>query len=669
MMNIKLDPIVLGVNTIKMLSIDAVERANSGHPGAPMGLADLAFMLWTRYLHYNPQDPRWPNRDRFILSCGHASMLLYSLLHLAGFELSLEEIRRFRQWESKTPGHPEFGLTPGVETTTGPLGQGISNAVGFALSQKMLAARFNTPEFSIIDHKVYVLASDGDMMEGVQAEAASLAGHLKLGNLIVFYDSNQISIAGKTDLSMSEDVGRRFEAYGWAVQHIDGHDHEQILEALKKANAQTEKPNFIVTQTHIAHGAPTKQDTADAHGAPLGKEEVAATKKAHEWPAEKEFYIPEEVRKIFQERAQANRKRYEQWQKDFQAWGQKHPELLSLWNVYWNKSLPKNLEEELVKAVPQAAEATRVLSGAIMQKAAALVPNLVGGSADLEPSTKTLIKNSPSIAPGKYEGRNIHFGVREHAMGALINGMAYDGAFIPYGATFLVFADYMRPSIRLAAIAKLQSIFIFTHDSIFVGEDGPTHQPIEQVMALRAIPHLHVIRPADGVETAVAWAMVLRRTDGPTALILTRQKLPAIARTPETKYSDIAKGAYVVADAEKGKPELVLIGTGSELHLCLEAKAILEKKGIQGIRVVSMPCVEVFLQQNIVEQNRVLPKGAKYVAVEAGISWGWHRILGKEGLAIGREDFGASAPGEVLGEKFGFTGEQVAARIHSWLKG
>ena len=661
------DLATLAINTIKMLSVEAVEKANSGHPGTPMGLADLSFLLWTRYLRYNPKDPAWPDRDRFVLSCGHASMLIYSLLHLAGYDVSLEDIRSFRQWKSKTPGHPEFGRTPGVETTTGPLGQGFGNAVGMALGAKMLAARYNTAEFSVVDHKVYVLASDGDVQEGVQSEAASLAGHWRLGNLVVFYDDNRITIAGEAGLAMSEDVGKRYEAYGWAVQRIDGHDQRQILAALEKAKAQTERPNFIVTRTHIANGAPTKHDTAEAHGAPLGAEEVAAAKRALGWPETSPFHVPEEVRALFAKRAAENQKVYDAWKRGFEAWSRQHPHLAALWKQQTEKILPADLETKLLAATPEKPDATRTLGGATLQRAAAIVPGLVGGSADLEPSTKTLIKDSTSIRAGEFKGRNIHFGVREHAMGAIVNGLAATGAWIPYGSTFLIFSDYMRPSIRLAALSKLQSIFVFTHDSVFLGEDGPTHQPVEHLTALRAIPNLWMIRPADGAETAVAWAMALRRREGPTCLALTRQKVPAIQRPGPPDPAQIARGGYIVADTDAPEVGLVLIGTGSELHLCLEAKETLAREGFQA-RVVSMPCVEAFLAQPEAYRNKVLPFESKYVVVEAGLPWGWYRVVPQDSLVIGVEDFGVSAPDKVIAEKLGLTGPQVAARVLAWLK-
>lgn len=660
---------LLAINTIKFLSIEAVEKANSGHPGTPMGLADLSFYLWTRHLRYNPKDPNWLNRDRFVLSCGHASMLIYSLLHLAGFELSLEDLQNFRQWDSQTPGHPEYRHTPGVETTTGPLGQGISNAVGMALGAKMLAARVNTPDFSPIDHKVYVLASDGDIQEGVQAEAAALAGHWKLGNLIVFYDANRITIAGESRLSMSEDVAKRYEAYGWAVQKIDGHDPKQILAALEKAKSQTEKPNFIVTNTHIANGAPTKHDTADSHGAPLGAAEIAATKKALGWPETGSFLVPQEVRELFAKRATENQKEHEAWTRGLSAWEKKNPNQAALWNSLTKKTLPADLEKQLLDSVTGKTDATRNLSGTVIQKAAALLPGLVGGSADLEPSTKTLINQSKAVLDGDFSGRNLHFGIREHGMGAIVNGLSYYGSFFPYGSTFLVFSDYMRPSIRIAGLAKLQSTFVFTHDSIFLGEDGPTHQPVEHITALRAIPNCWVIRPADATETAMAWAMAIRRQDGPTCFALTRQKVPAITRDANFKAEMVAKGGYIVAEASGGKPQLVLIGTGSELSLCMEAKTVLEKEQIT-TRVVSMPCIEAFLAQTQSYRDSVLPaKGVRFAVVEAGLTWGWYRLVGKESLVIGVDRFGASAPDKVLAEKFGFTAPQVSAKILSWWKG
>ena len=627
----------LAVNTIKMLAVDAVEKAKSGHPGMPMGAADYTYVLWTRFLRYNPQDPAWPDRDRFVLSAGHGCMLLYAMLHLAGFDMPMEEIRNFRQWGSRTPGHPEHGLAPGIETTTGPLGQGFGNAVGIALASKMLAARVNTEDFAPITHRVFTIVSDGDLMEGVASEAASIAGHLRLGNIVSIYDDNHITIEGKTDLAFSEDVGRRFEAYGWHVQRIDGHDRAAAAEALAEAVAETGRPSLIVARTHIAAGAPTKHDSAEAHGNPLGPEEATATKRALGWPEEPKFLVPDEVRERFAARAAELRPIYDAWQRGFEGWRSRHPDLAPLWDqLRPSRMLPANLASTLLESAPREAAATRAHSGKIIQKLASLVPALAGGAGDLAPSTSTLIKDSPSVAPGSFIGRNLHFGIREHAMGAIVNGMAVDGSFIPYGATFLVFSDYMRPAIRLAA--------------------------------LRAIVNLVVIRPCDGIETALAWAFAVGRRDGPTALVFTRQTVPVVERAAPPTTDLVARGAYVLLEAGGGKPKLVIIATGSEVPLAAEARAILEKDGTP-TRVVSMPSMELFLGQSDEYQTSVVPQdGTPLVVVEAGLPDCWHRIVGREGLIIGLRRYGASAPYKVIAEKLGFTGPQVAARIAAWLQ-
>lgn len=656
----------LAVHTIKMLAVDAVEQAKSGHPGMPMGAADYAFVLWSRYLRFNPKYPHWPNRDRFVLSAGHGSMLLYSLLYLAGFDVRIEDLQQFRQWESRTPGHPEVGCLPGVETTTGPLGQGFGNGVGMALAAKMMAERFNTPDFDVIHHWVYAIVSDGDLMEGVSAEAASLAGHLGLGNLIYFYDDNRITIEGSTSLTFSEDARKRFEAYDWQVITIDGHDHAAIAEAIEQAQAETERPSLIQAHTHIADGSPNKHDTAGAHGAPLGAEEVIATKENLGWPVEPTFFVPDEVKALFADRVTELHKEYEQWQEGFKAWTDAHPDLAELWRAHMTKAVPDDIEIQLLKAIPDKEEATRNLSGAVIQQAAEVVSALCGGAADLDPSTKTAIKSASSIAPGAFGGRNFHFGIREHAMGAILNGLSLYGGLIPYGATFLVFSDYMRPPIRLAAMMGIQVIYVFTHDSVFVGEDGPTHQPIEQIVALRAIPNLTVIRPADGVETALAWAWALKHKTGPTALILTRQTVPLIKRPTVSPSDLVERGGYVLSEAEGEPPDIVLVATGSEVAVALDAKEILTEKG-HAVRVVSMPSVEIFLAQPQRYQASVLPSDACIVSIEAGRSDGWYRFVGRDGLVIGIDRFGASAPYKVLAEKFGFTGPQVAERVLAYV--
>jgi transketolase len=666
----------LAINTIKTLAIDAVEQAKSGHPGMPMGAADYAFFLWTLHLRYDPRDPAWPDRDRFVLSAGHGSMLLYALLHLSGYDLPLDEIRRFRQWESKTPGHPEHGCAPGVESTTGPLGQGFGNAVGMAIAARMAAERFNTPDHLIVSHRTWVIASDGDLMEGVAGEAASIAGHLALGNLTVLYDDNHITIEGDTSLAFSEDVGRRFEGYGWSVQRIDGHDHGSIREALDQAARNTSRPGLIIARTHIAHGSPGKHDTAEAHGSPLGPEEAAATKTAIGWPPAPPFLVPDEVRVLFAARAAEGGRARADWQHRFLAWSRAHPEKRALWDRYHARAVPEDLFERLLPLVTPAGgtaapavkpEATRVTSGKVLQKAAELVPSLCGGSADLEPSTKTYIKGSPSISRGSFAGRNFRFGVREHGMGAVLNGLALHGGPIPYGATFLIFSDYMRPPIRLAAMSRLQVIYVFTHDSVFLGEDGPTHQPIEQIPGLRLVPNLAVVRPADGLEVAMAWTLALRRRDGPTALVLTRQDVPPLKRPAGFDPGVLFRGGYVLSEAGPGGARVVLIATGSEVGPAQQAQEILAAGGIAS-RVVSMPCPDLFLGQPEEYRRAVVPPGAKTVVIEAARLSGWERVAGREALLIGLDEFGVSAPWKVIAEKLGFTGQGIADRVLHWLE-
>jgi transketolase len=654
----------LCADAIRFLSVDAVEKANSGHPGLPMGAADCAFALWGNFLSFNPVDPRWPNRDRFVLSAGHGSMLLYSLLHLFGYDLPLNELKNFRQWGSKTPGHPEFGHTVGVEVTTGPLGQGFANGVGMALASKMAAERFNTSDFSPIDHTVYALIGDGDLQEGISYEAAALAGHLKLGNLVYMYDSNSITIEGKTSLAWSENVAGRFGACGWQVQEIDGHDYDQIVAAIAAAKADKGRPSIIIAKTHIAFGSPKCQDSSGAHGSPLGTDEIAATRANLGW-SHPPFDIPQQVHDTCQERIEELKQDYSAWQRGFGVWHAANPDKAKMWDEMWNKHLPVNLSEELLAAVAGKDGATRALSGAVLQKAAALIPALVGGSADLSPSNNSDIKGSASVQAGSFSGRNLHFGIREHAMGAVINGMSLYGCFIPYGATFLVFSDYCRPSVRLSALMKLQSIFIFTHDSFFVGEDGPTHQPIEHVASLRLIPGLQVIRPADGVETALAWQAALQY-NGPTALILTRQKLPVIARTATFTPADALKGGYIVS-SPNGTPDVVILASGSEVHVAAEAIMTLASRGVTA-RLVSVPCLETFCAQPAEYRNQVLPAGIPRVAFEAGRGESWGRLIGCDGLFIGVEHFGASAPDKILAEQFGFTAPQVAEKIAVFVK-
>jgi transketolase len=654
------------VRTIRFLAVDAVEKADSGHPGMPMGAADMAFVLWSRFLRFDPTAPQWPDRDRFVLSAGHGCMLLYSLLHLSGYELSLEQLREFRQWGSATPGHPEFGHTVGVEATTGPLGQGFGNAVGMALAARMLAARFNGHDesFAPVGQRVFALASDGDLMEGISGEASSLAGHLALGNLVVLYDDNHITIEGETSLAWSEDVSRRYEGYGWHAQRVDGHDHDALAQAIEAAIAEEERPSIIACRTHIAFGAPGKQDTADAHGAPLGADEVRAAKEVAGWPLEPTFHVPEEVKRWFKGRAEEGRALRTSWEARFEQWRAAHPEAAAHWDAVWSREVPADLTDALIAAAPAEAGATRAHGGAVLQVAAARVPGLVGGSADLAPSTKTIIKESRAVGPGRYEGRNLHFGIREHAMGAMVNGMLYHGAFRPYGATFLVFSDYMRPSMRLAALAGLPAIWIFTHDSIFVGEDGPTHEPVEHVAALRLIPNLNVFRPADGLETAVAWGTALQRTGGPTAIVLTRQKVPPLSREAEGKLADPRRGAYLVAGDEH--PDAVVAATGSEVHLALAARAALRDSG-KRLSVVSIPCLEIFRRQDPRYAKRLFPKGVPVATVEAGRTDPWRGLAGPDGLCIGIDRFGASAPATVVARELGMTAEAVTEKLRDWL--
>ena len=657
----------LAVSTIKGLAMDAVEKAAAGHPGTPMGLADIAFELYTRYLRHDPRDPRWIGRDRFVLSCGHASMLAYAMLHLSGYDLPLSQLEAFRSWESKTPGHPEYGLTPGVETTTGPLGQGVGNAIGMALALKLKQARFGEPFAS---PRVFCLASDGDLMEGVSGEASSIAGHLQLDNLIVIYDDNHITIEGDTALAYSEDACKRYEAYGWFVQFLeDGHDHAKIRAAIDRAIAhqQTQRqPCFIRARTHIGHGAPHKHDSREAHGEPLGKDEVAATKKAMGFDPEKFFVVPPEVYALFKERASELAKERAGYDARLEAWRKADPERAARLDAFEKKAIPANLYDELLKGLPAKEDATRNLSNAIQQVVAKHVPSLLGGSADLSPSTKTLIKDSPSIGPGKFDGRNMHFGIREHGMGSICNGMAVSGGIIPYGSTFLIFSDYMRPSVRLSAIMETQCLWIYTHDSVFLGEDGPTHEPIEHLWALRLIPHLYVVRPADALECAASWAIALARRDGPTAFALSRQKVPAVARDPGFDAKDALRGAYIVQEAAGGKPDCVLIATGSEVPLAIGAKAKLEAAG-RKVRVVSALCLEAFAAQDAAYRERVLPKGVRKASIEAGRTLPWRAIVGDDGLTIGIDRYGASAPYQVIAEKLGFTADAVSDRVKTWL--
>jgi transketolase len=654
----------LCINTIRMLAVDAVETAKSGHPGMPMGTAALAYVLWTRFLKHNPANPQWPDRDRFVLSAGHGSMLLYSLLHLTGYDLSLDELQHFRQWGSRTPGHPEYGMTPGVETTTGPLGQGFANGVGMAIAEAFLAAHFNQPGHSIVDHYTYAIVSDGDLMEGVASEAASLAGHLQLGKLIYLYDDNGISIDGPTDFTFTEDVGRRFQAYGWQVQEVsDGNDVAALDAALRRAQAETTKPSLIMVHTHIAYGSPGKQDTAEAHGAPLGAEEVKRTKDFFGWPQESTFYLPPEALAHFRHAEERGRAWEAEWQRRFESYAVAHPELAAEWQRTLRRELPPGWETQLPSfKVTDGAMATRVASGRVLNAMAPTIPTLIGGSADLATSNNTLLRSAGEFGPHHRAGRNLYFGVREHGMGAILNGLAVHGGVIPYGATFLIFSDYLRPAIRLAALSELPVIYVFTHDSLGLGEDGPTHQPIEHLAALRAIPQLTVIRPADANETVVAWRVALTHVHGPVALALTRQNLPIFDRTQLAAADGLERGAYILLEAEAGAPELILIATGSEVSLAVEAHQQLSRQGLR-VRVVSMPSWELFDQQPQAYRDEVLPLGvSKRLAIEAGVPQGWRDYVGPQGDIIGLTRFGASAPGPVVLEKLGFNVAHVVER-------
>ena len=663
-------PDQLCINTIRTLAMDAVQKANSGHPGLPMGAAAMAYVLWTRFLRHHPTNPSWPNRDRFILSAGHGCMLLYSLLHLTGYDLPLDELKRFRQWGSRTPGHSEYGLTPGVETTTGPLGQGFGNGVGMAIAERFLATHFNRPGYPIVDHYVYAIVSDGDLMEGISSEAASLAGHLGLGKLIYLYDDNRITIDGSTSLAFTENVGQRFEAYGWHVQRVDGNNLKEVEAALSGAQAATERPSLIIARTHIAYGSPNKQDTAEAHGAPLGEEEIKLTKRALGWPLEPAFYIPDEALAHFREVLQQGRAWEAQWQAQFDAYAAAHPELAAEWRTVMNGRLPEGWADKLPAFTPGGGSmATREASGKVLNAIAPHLPTLIGGSADLTPSNNTYLKGYGDFQRDNVGARNLHFGVREHAMGSILNGMALHGGVIPYGGTFLIFSDYMRPAIRLAALSHIHVIYVFTHDSIGLGEDGPTHEPIEHLASLRAMPNLTVIRPADANETAVAWRVALEHRGGPVALALTRQKLPVLDRTTLASADLLRRGAYVLTDTSNGQPNIILIATGSEVQLALEARQRLAARGI-GARVVSMPSWELFEQQPDSYRDEVLPPSVTArLAIEAASPHGWHRYVGTMGAVIGMTRYGASAPYHVLMEQFGFTADNVTSRALALLAG
>lgn len=646
------------VNTIRFLSADAIQKANSGHPGLPMGTAAIAYALWMEHLKHNPQNPAWPDRDRFILSGGHGSMLLYSLLHLTGYDLSLEEIKNFRQWNSLTPGHPEYGHTPGVETTTGPLGQGFANGVGFAIAEAHLAAVYNKPEYPIINHFTYALVTDGDLMEGVSSEAASLAGHLKLGKLIYLYDDNRITIDGSTDIAFSEDRGARFKAYGWQVLSVsDGNDIDEVNKAITLAKIDP-RPSLIICRTHIGFGMPNKQDTASAHGSPPGDDELNAAKENLGWPIEPRFLIPDDVKEHFLSARTAGTAAEKKWNDLFRLFEKDFPgEALSLKRVL-HGNLPENWNVPTFPEDPKGM-ATRAASGKVINVLAGQIPELVGGSADLAPSNKTWIDGSPAFQAEDYSGRNFHFGVRENGMGSIINGMALHGGLIPYGGTFLVFSDYMRPAIRVSAFSNIPSIWVLTHDSIGVGEDGPTHQPVEHLAALRAIPELVVLRPSDANETAQAWAYAIQRRDGPTVLALTRQNLPTLNRDIYNSEEGLKQGAYVLADMGDLEPEVILMASGSEVDLIVKAGERLAAEGVN-LRLVSVPSWELFRGQDQIYRDSVLPpKIRKRVAVEAGISQGWREWIGDEGRILAIDRYGASAPAKKIFEEFGFTVENV----------
>ena len=651
----------LCVNTIRMLSADGVEKANSGHPGMPMGAATVAYVLWTRFLKHNPANPDWPDRDRFVLSAGHGSMLLYSMLHLTGYDLPLEELKNFRQWGSMTPGHPESHVTKGVETTTGPLGQGFANGVGMAIAERFLAAHFNRPGHEIINHNIYGIVSDGDLMEGVSHEAASLAGHLKLGNIIYFYDDNHISIDGSTELAFTENRVNRFRAYGWHVPTVDdGNDIKAIEKAIRAAQKEKDRPSLIAVRTHIGYGSPNKQDTASVHGEPLGVEEIKLTKENLGWPLEPAFLIPEEALKHFRQSLEKGKAWEESWAAQFKAYEKAHPELAKKCGRWMSGQLPEGWDKDIPSfpADPKGV-ATRVTSGTVLSAVAPALPNLIGGSADLAPSNKTFVKGEKVFQGGQYAGRNFHFGVREHGMGSILNGMALHGGVIPYGGTFLIFSDYMRPPIRLASMMGLKVIYIFTHDSIGLGEDGPTHQPIEQLAALRAIPNLIVLRPCDANETAEAWRFALKHKEGPVALALTRQGLPILDRKAFAGADGLVRGGYVLGDIGGNQPRIILMASGSEVHIALEAANRLQEKDV-AVRVVSMPCWKLFDRQSAEYRDQVLPPEINArIAIEAGATQGWHRYLGNRAEVVGIDHFGASAPYKILYEEFGITVERV----------
>ena len=658
----------LAINTIRFLSVDGVQKANSGHPGAPMALAPITYSLYYKFMNHNPANPKWANRDRFILSNGHASMLLYSTLHLCGYKISIDDLKQFRQWDSITPGHPEYGLTAGVETTTGPLGQGFTNAVGMAIAQAFMSSTFNKDDIKIIDHYIYGICSDGDMMEGISHEAASLAAHLKLGKLIFFYDNNHISIDGPTSLAFTEDVGKRFEAYGWHVQYIDDVNDVDAIEKSIKAAQADDRPSFIVTTTHIGYGSPNKHDTSGVHGSPLGEEEVKLTKKNLGWPEDSNFLVPEKVANAFKIVQKNGADTEKEWNELFKSYKAKYPEDAKLFEAVtsgnfgdeWKGKLPSFKDEG--KAL-----ATRAASGKVLNAIASSLPTLIGGSADLEPSNNTWLKEYDKFSSTSYNGRNFHFGVREHGMTSILNGMSIYGGVIPYGGTFLIFSDYARPAIRLASLSKVRTILVYTHDSIGLGEDGPTHQPVEHLSSLRAIPKVIVIRPADANETAYAWQAAIEHKDSPVILALTRQGLPILDQSKFPSAKGLLKGAYILKDSD-GEPDIILMASGSEVSVILAAAEELKTAGTK-VRVVSFPSWELFEQQSDEYKNSVLPKSVKArVSVEAGIKQGWEKFIGDYGESISIEKFGSSAPVKVLMEKYGFTKENVVSTAQRVLK-
>lgn len=653
----------LCVNTIRTLSIDGVQAAESGHPGMPMGMADVAYVLWTKFLKFNPKDPNWYDRDRFILSAGHGSMLLYSLLHLTGFDLSLEELKNFRQWGSKTPGHPEYGLTPGVETTTGPLGQGFGTGIGMAMAEAFMAEKFNTDKHTITDHYTYAIVSDGDLMEGISHEAASLAGHLKLGKVIYLYDSNHITIDGSTDLAYSDDVQQRFSSYNWHVQEINGHNHGEIEDAISKAQDAGNRPSIIICNTHIGYGSPHKQDSSSSHGAPLGEDEVKLTKEEYGWDPDKKFYIPDEALKHFREVGAKGVDKQAEWQQTFDSYKNENAEKAAEFENFIDRKLPDHWEDILptFDADPNGT-ATRKASNKVLNAIKDPIPHLIGGSADLAASNKTDLDDEGSFSAENYGGRNLHFGVREHGMGAIVNGLALHGGVIPYGATFLIFTDYCRPALRIAALSKIPSIFVMTHDSIGLGEDGPTHQPIEHLASLRAMPNLTVLRPADANEVSYAWKAAIENTEGPTLLVLTRQSIPIFERNEDNAAANTEKGAYILSDAEKDEPDALLLATGSEAQIAMKAQEKLRADDIDA-RVISMPSWELFEKQPKDYREKVIPSSVKArVSVEAASTFGWAKWNGSDGYAIGVDRFGASAPYQEIYDHFGITVDRMVEK-------